>query len=192
MSGFRGEIVGPNPKIEVAPAGFLARPIWKGIFTAEVWSRKRKSGLREFLRAVEAPNGVTNGGIEDNESVYFAAGTQKTAWYFGLVNNSGWTAFAAADTMSSHAGWTELASYDEATRPQWSPGAPSGRTITNPTSATFTISATVAIKGAFLVSNNTKSGTSGTLWSTGAFSTVQNLVDDQVFKLTYTLTGTSS
>jgi hypothetical protein len=200
MSGFGFRIDSPNMNIETAPAAF--RPRWQGIFHAEIWER-RKSGTPRLLRHWKDnpdlifPNGVTNVGIEDNESTYFRSGTQITSWYMGLINNSGFSALAATDTMSSHAGWTELGTsasdkYDETTRPQWSPAAPSSRTITNTSSIAFTINTTVSVKGAFIVSNNTKGGTSGILWASGAFSSVQSLVAAQILRLTYTLTGASS
>lgn len=165
---------------------------WGGIFHAWIYDKPRKSGLRDLIHREDFPNGVTNGGIEDNEAVYFNSGTQKTAWYFGLIDNASFSALAAGDTMGSHGGWIENVDYDEATRQQWSPSAPASRVITNPTPAAFTMNATKTIKGAFLTSVNTKSGTTGVLWATGLFGVAQSLTDDQVLRLSYSLTGTSS
>lgn len=137
-------------------------------------------------------NGATNAGLNDILSVYFGAGTQKTTWYIGLIDNAGFSALAAADTISSHTGWTESTAYGEATRPQWSPAAVSSQSITNSTATAFTMNATVTIKGAFLVSNSTKGGTTGQLWATGSFSSAQALVNGQVLRVTYTSTISGS
>lgn len=133
-----------------------------------------------------AKNMVTNGALDDVLEVYLRNGTQKTTWYLGLVDNSGFSALAAGDTMSSHAGWTELTTYSQATRPAWGPDAASGQTMTNSTSVTFTASGTIAVNGCFLTSGNGKGGTSGTLFATGSFSAVQNLTSGQNLKVTYT------
>jgi len=132
------------------------------------------------------PNGNTNSGLNDILSVYFNAGTQKTAWYLGLVDNAAFSAFSTSDTIASHAGWNENTTVTNATRPQWSPSAPSGQSITNPTPANFTANGSITIHGAFLVSNNTLGGNSGQLWATGAFSSNQSLILGQVLQVTYT------
>ena len=56
----------------------------------------------------------------------------------------------------------------------------------------FTMSATVTIKGGFLISNNTKGGTTGTLFATGLFGSAQALVSGQSLKVTYTCSATGS
>lgn len=136
----------------------------------------------------EMQNAIVTQGKNSLLDVYFRNQTQLPNWYFGLVDNSGWTAFASGDTASSHAGWTEFVTYSEGTRQAWSPGAASSASITNGTVATFSITGTATLKGAFIISNSTKSGTSGTLWSEAAFSggTVAVVNGDEL-RLTYTL-----
>jgi hypothetical protein len=141
---------------------------------------------KDSLRVAVAKNMVTNAALNDVLAVYLNSGTQKTNWYLGLIDNSGFSALAAGDTISSHAGWTENTAYSQSTRPQWNPDAPSGQTITNSTSVTFTANASVTIKGCFLVSDNTKGGTTGLLFATGAFTSTQSLVNAQNLKVTYT------
>jgi hypothetical protein len=138
------------------------------------------------------PNGTTLAGINDILGVYLASGTQNLTWYLGLINNTGFSALSPSDTISSHPGWVELTTYAEGVRPTWVPGTPSGQSVTNPTSATFTINAAGTLAGAFLVSNTTKGGTSGMLWATGAFGTPQAVTNGQLFKVTYTCNGTGS
>lgn len=135
-------------------------------------------------------NGVTDAFLSHLLSSVVGGGTQVTTWYLGLINNAAFSALSAADTMGSHAGWTELTSYDEATRVAWVETV-TGAAATNASEAVFTISATVAVKGAFLTSSNTKGGTTGVLGPTGTFADVQNLVDGQTLEITYTITAAS-
>ncbi len=132
-------------------------------------------------------NGVVTVGKNALLDIMFRAQTQLTAWYCGLINNSGFSALAAADTMASHSGWAEWTSYDQADRVQWSPGAAAGGAITNSTAMTFDINASGTLYGAFFASNNTKGGTSGTLWATGAFNTIKPVSSGDQVKLTYTV-----
>ncbi len=78
-----------------------------------------------------------------------------------------------ADTMSSHINsWSEITPYSDANRPAWTKnGAPSAGAMSNSSSkASFTINATGRAFGAFLVNNNTKAGTTGTLYGGGLFT----------------------
>ncbi len=56
--------------------------------------------------------------------------------------------------------------------------------------AVFTIDATCTIRGAFLTSDDTKGGTTGTMWATAAFASTQALVAGQTLTVTYTCTAT--
>lgn len=132
------------------------------------------------------PNGATTAGLNSLLDVYFRAQAQLTTWYIGLISNTGFTALAITDTPSSHAGWTESTAYDEATRQTWTPGAAGGGSIINPTRPAFTISTNgTQIKGAFLISENTKGGTTGTLWATGILASVRTLNDGQILTVEY-------
>jgi len=136
------------------------------------------------------PNGIVDVGMNLLLNVMFHNTPSPSAtWYLGLVNNSGFSAFANADTMASHSGWTEFTAYDEANRVAWAEDAAASRSISNTTSSDFTINATGTLKGIFVVDQNTKGGTTGTLWSTAAFATLVNVVDNDVIKITYTITG---
>ena len=137
----------------------------------------------------EFPNGITNVGKNSLLGVYFHADTQISTWYVGLVDNAGFSAFAAADTMSSHAGWTESTAYSEATRNEWTEDAAASQSITNSTALTFTMNGTATIKGIFVVSNSTKGGTTGTLWSTAAFASTVAVNSGDLLKVTYTVSA---
>lgn len=77
-----------------------------------------------------------------------------------------------ADTMASKS-FNETTPYSDATRPAWTRnGAAASGAMSNSSSrASFTINATGRVFGAFLASNNTKGGTTGTLYGGGLFST---------------------
>jgi len=136
------------------------------------------------------PNGIVDEGMDHLLDAQFHASSQVTTWYIGLVDNSGWSTFADADTLSSHAGWTEFVSYTEANRVEWDEDAASSRSITNSTTSDFSINATGNVKGIFVSSNNVKTtGTSGTLWSTAAFSSVVATSNGDTLKVTYTVSG---
>jgi hypothetical protein len=142
-----------------------------------------------LLQRQRVPNGITDVGMNALLGIMFHGDTQITTWYIGIVNNSGFSAFANADTMGSHAGWTEWTSYDEAARVEWVEDAAAARAISNTTTADFTISAAGTLHGIFVTSDSTKAGTTGTLWSTAAFSSNITVADNDVIKITYTVSG---
>ena len=120
----------------------------------------------------------------------FAGSGYNAAWYLGLVDGSSSPTYNAADIMSSHAGWSEFTSYSEATRPQpaWS-AASSGSKAT--TATAFSINGTGTVAGAFMTTNDTKSGTSGTLYSAGNFTGgSRSVASGDTLNVTYTATLT--
>ena len=138
----------------------------------------------------EFPNGIVDEGLNSILGVQFNGASQIGTWYIGLVDNAGWSAFADADTLSSHAGWTESTTYSESNRVEWEEDAPASRAISNTTTADFSVNATGNLKGIFVSSNNVKStGNTGTLWSTAAFSAVVATANGDTLKVTYTVSG---
>lgn len=140
-----------------------------------------------------APNLVVNGGLQDMNAKYFTGSAYTAAWYIGIYGAAASNNPAASDTMSSHAGWTEVTNYSQATRPACTFGTP---TTANPSvatnsasPATFSINATTTVGGAFLTSNNTKGGTTGTLYSAADFSSPgdRSVVSGDTLSVTYTL-----
>jgi hypothetical protein len=141
----------------------------------------------------EALNLVVNGGLQDMNAKYFTGSAYTAAWYIGLYGAAASNNPAAGDTMSSHAGWTEVTAYSQATRPACTFGTP---TTANPSVATnsaspasFSINGTTTVGGAFLTSNSTKSGTTGTLYSAADFSSPgdRSVVSGDTLSVTYTL-----
>jgi len=141
-------------------------------------------------------NLVVNVGKTDLLNKYFAGTSYTAAWYLGLVDGASSPTYNAADTMSSHSGWTENVGYSQSTRPAAAfgsasasgGGAGSAGTGTISTSATaFSINATGTIAGAFLTTSNTKSGTTGTLYSAGSFTTGnRSVLSGDTLNVTYT------
>lgn len=156
-----------------------------GYFTIE---HRNKAG--ELLNKYIVPNGVVNVGKDDIFEQYFRNGTVATAWYIGIVDASGYSAIDPTDTMASHAGWTEFVGYTEANRVTWGPDAAASQSITNSTPVTFSINASGSLKGAFLVDENTKSGTTGILWATALFAGDIPVTNGDTLKITYTVNGT--
>ena len=140
-----------------------------------------------------APNLVVNVGLQDMNAKYFTGSAYTAAWYIGLYGSGATNSPAAGDTMSSHAGWTEVVAYSQATRPACTFGTP---TTANPSvatnsasPATFSINATTTVGGAFLTSNNTVGGTTGTLYSAADFSAPGDraVTNGDTLSVTYTL-----
>ena len=109
----------------------------------------------------ESKNLVVNVGLQYMAGTSLDGSTARiTSWYLGLYGAASSNNPAAGDTMSSHAGWTEVTDYTEATRPAATfvtATTANPSVVTNSASkAQFTMNATVTVGGAFLTSNNTK------------------------------------
>jgi len=142
---------------------------------------------------LETPNLVVNQGLQYMCGTALTSVAQITTWYLGLYGAGASNTPAATDTMASHIGWTEVVPYSNATRPACTFAA---ATTANPSVATnsaspasFTINATSTVGGAFLVSNNTKSSSTGTLFSAADFSSPgdRSVVSGDTLNVTYTL-----
>ena len=149
-----------------------------------------RNNNRELL--IETSNGVTNEGLNSILDTMFHGAGQISDWFIGLIDNTNFTAVDPSDTMSSHAGWQELDNYSDATRIGWNEDAASGGTITNSVAVTFTISADGTIKGLFLSSDSTKSGTVGQLWATAVFPSAVQVLNGDALKVTYTVTASAN
>jgi len=137
-------------------------------------------------------NIVVDVGLNEILDKFYKGSSYSAAHYIGLTAAS--PTFAAADTMSSHAGWTEQAGYSEATRELFVPGSVASQSVNNASSvAEFTISGSnVAIGGAFMSTNNTKSGTSGVLIGGAAFSANRTLQNGDILQVTVTASAAAS
>ena len=140
----------------------------------------------------EVPNLVVTAGLNDSLDKHFKGSSYTAAWYVGLTGNT--PTVDAADTMASHAGWTEVTAYSEGNRQTLTLGTVSGGSVDNSASkAVFTINANgTAVGGAFVVSNNTKGGTTGVLYGGAAFSANRTLNSGDTLTITVTLTATAA
>lgn len=137
-------------------------------------------------------NLTTNEGLNEILDKFWKGSTYTAAFYVGITGNS--PTFAAGDTMASHAGWTEVTAYDEATREALTLGSVSGQSVSNSAfKAQFTISANgTAIGGAFITTNSTKGGSTGILMGGAALSANRTLNDNDTLDITVTLTAASA
>ncbi len=99
---------------------------------------------------------------------WLAGSTYTAAWYMGLTSTG--ASYNAADTMASHAGWTESTAYSNANRLTcaFSSAASGSKALSS--ALAFNINATATIAGAFITTVNTKGGTTGTLGSASNFT----------------------
>lgn len=139
----------------------------------------------------EFDNLVVTAGLNDSLDKHLKGSSYTAAWYVGLTAAS--PSFAAGDTMSSHAGWTEEQTYSNATRPTLTLGTVSGGSVDNSASkASFTINGSATIGGAFVVSNSTKGGTTGTLYGGGVLAAGNRaVIDGDTLNVTITCTATA-
>lgn len=137
-------------------------------------------------------NLVANVGLDDVLDKYFKGSTYTAAFYVGLTQGS--PSFAAANTMSSHAGWTEDENYSEGVRQTLTLGTVSGQSVSNSASkATFSINGSATVGGAFVTTSSTKGGTTGTLYGGAAFSGGNRTVaNGDTVTVTITLTAASA
>lgn len=111
-------------------------------------------------------------------------------WYVGL---KGTGSVNAADTPASHAGWSELTIYSNSNRPTFTPGTVAAGSVDNSASkAVFNINGTGTVFGCALFSNNTKGGTTGTLYGAGDFTSSRAVESGDTLNVTVTLSATSS
>ena len=141
--------------------------------------------------STKVPNLVVNVGLQDMNTKYFTGSSYTAAWYIGLYGAGATNSPAAGDTMASHAGWTEVTAYSNANRPTATFGTATTAdpsVISNSASpATFNINGTATVGGAFLVNNNTKGGSTGTLFSASDFTGGDRSVgNNDTVNVTYT------
>ena len=140
----------------------------------------------------QSKNLVVNVGLQYMAGSALPSVAQRTSWFIGLYGAGASNTPAAADTMSSHAGWTEVVAYSNATRvaatfATATTANPS--VVTNTASpATFNINGTTTVGGAFLTSGSAKSGTAGTLFSAADFGSPGDraVVNSDTLSVTYT------
>ena len=173
----------------------------KGHFVTEHWRENKLIGV------YEAPNLITNEAKNRLFNGFFnAAATyaRYETWYLGLVDNVAPTPSpAVGDVYAQINGtnvWDTWQNYNESTRPAWTSGAAASQIITNASPVVFTINATGAVYGLFLVGgpNSATKGdaTAGSspnenvLWCvTGFASGAVSVQDADQLKVTYSVSA---
>lgn len=136
-------------------------------------------------------NLVVNEGLQDMNTQYFKGSTYTAAFYLGLVTGPGsGTVYAAADTLTSHGGWTEFTNYSGSRKAVTFGTATTAdpSVISNSASPSqFSITgAGGTVAGAFLCT--VASGTSGVLFSEADFQSPGDrvVVSGDTLNVTYT------
>ena len=170
----------------VAKTGFGETAKGGGVFHVQCFDKEGNLKWEDQMH-----NLVVNQGLQDMNTQYFKGSAYTAAFYLGLITGPGSsTTYAAADTLASHAGWTEFTNYS-GTRKTVTFGTATTAdpsVIGNSASpAQFSITGgggTVA--GAFLATVD--SGTSGVLFSEADFQSPGDrvVVAGDTLNVTYT------
>jgi hypothetical protein len=141
-----------------------------GVFTVKCFDKDGNLKWED-----NAHNLVVNEGLELMNNEFFTGSSYSAAWYLGLVTGPGsGNTYAAGDSMASHGGWAENTDYSELVRQTATFGTATDAdpsVINNSGSpAVFSMDDTATIAGAFLTTDDTKGGTTGTLFSVSNFT----------------------
>lgn len=164
-----------------------------GTFTVKCYDKYGKKKWEDTIK-----NLVTTVGKNlALDTLLDGSGYTVTGPYMGLISSVGWSAVAAGDTMSSHAGWAEAGNGTDyplytGTRKTcvWSSAASGSKALSAVLS--FTIVTTGGtVKGCFIVLGTgavaTIANTGGTLYSAGTFTGGDKVVAvDDVLQVSYT------
>lgn len=198
MNG-KAKLILPGKKSWTGPAGARG-----GVGAAASW--KARAGVGALLRlrtryrvecrdsegrlkwVEECENLITTAGATDLLDKYLKGATYTASWFVGLYKGTG--TLNVADTMASHARWTDSTDFSNATRPAWTGGTAASGSIDNSASpAVFNINATATILGAYLVSNSTKGGTTGVLYGIAAFAASRSVISGDTLNVTIVATA---
>jgi hypothetical protein len=170
----------------VAKTGFSEGSKGGGVFHVQCFD---SAGQLKWEDAMH--NLVVNEGLQNMNTQYFKGSTYTAAFFLGLVTGpASGTTFAAADTLASHAGWTEFTNYsgDRKAVTFGTATTADPSVISNSASpSSFTISSTGGVvAGAFLCT--VASGTSGVLFSEADFAAPgdRTVVSGDTLNVTYT------
>jgi hypothetical protein len=136
-------------------------------------------------------NLVVNQGLQDMNTQYFKGSSYTGAFYLGLVTGPGSsTTYAAADTLASHAGWTEFTNYSGSRKAvTFGTATTADPSVIGNSASPSQFSITGGggvVAGAFLCT--VASGTSGVLFSEADFQSPgdRTVVSGDTLNVTYT------
>ena len=167
-----------------------------GVFTATCFDSEGRLKWEEKFHNI-----VVSVGLNYLNTQFFQTSTAYTpAWYLGLVDGGGSVTYSASDTLASHGatgsgGWSEFTNYSGSRKlVAWNNGGTNATpsVITNSSSPSiYTISgAGGTVAGAFLCTVAT--GTSGTLFSEGSFSSNKVVANGDTVNVTYTFNANTA
>lgn len=169
----------------VAKTGFGESAKGGGVFHVQCFDKDGNLKWEDQMH-----NLVVNTGLQDMNNKYFKGSGYTASFFLGLITGpASSTTYAAADTLASHAGWTEFAGYT---------GSRKAVTFGTPTTAapsvidstgspsSFAITSTATVAGAFICT--VASGTSGILFSEADFQSPgdRNVVSGDTLNVSYT------
>lgn len=165
----------------------------RGVFEHDV----RRNG--EMLGKMVDSNLIVDEGMDYILNVAYRGNgveAQISPWYLGIYEGT-YTPLGTETAADIHTLSSESISYNPSSRPEWVEGTVTGQALTNSesaggTRATFTMTAGVTIRGAFLISNPTRNGGIGTLSSAAEFGTPRALLLSDELILTYSIQASSS
>jgi hypothetical protein len=170
----------------VAKTGFGESAKGGGVFHVQCFD---KDGVLKWEDQMH--NLVVNVGLQDMNTQYFKGSSYTATFYLGLITGPGSsTTYAAADTLASHAGWTEFTDYSGSRKAVTFGTATTAdpSVISNSASpSSFSISGSGGVvAGAFLCT--VASGTSGLLFSEADFQSPgdRTVVSGDTLNVTYT------
>lgn len=147
---------------------------------------------RRFWRD-RSKNLVVTTGLNEYQKEFWTGAAYTAALFVGLVNNANFGSIALTDTAAKivtgvPAGgdnqWRESTSYSESVRQTLLMGTAVAGAIDNSSSvATFTVTTGFTLKGAFVVTNSTKGGTSGILIGAAAAASTQAFTTGQQVRI---------
>lgn len=137
---------------------------------------------------IEPHNMVVNDGLAKLLDVMFIGSTQIATWYCGLIGTGG--TVASGDTVATHGGWTELTNYATAARATFVFARTDLVASNSASTISYAINTAGSVMGAFIVSDATKGGSLGTLFSGVAFTAGDKSTSDgDTLTITYALSA---
>lgn len=161
-----------------------------GLFTAKCYDNM---GVLKWEDSF--PNVVTTGGKNIALDTYLAGSAYTAASFLGLISSVTYTAVAAADTMTSHAGWLEAGATNAPTytAPRktavWAAASAGSKALS--TALSFSITSSGTVKGCCLIlgsgATSVIDSTTGVLYSAGLFNGGDKIVvNSDLLMVSYT------
>jgi hypothetical protein len=170
----------------VAKTGFGETAKGGGVFHVQCFDKEGNLKWEDRMH-----NLVVNEGLQDMNTQYFKGSGYTAAFFLGLVTGPGSsTTYAAADTLASHAGWTEFTNYSGSRKAvTFGTATTADPSVIGNSAAPSQFSITGGggiVAGAFLCT--VASGTSGVLFSEADFQSPGDraVISGDTLNVTYT------